>query len=459
MAGIGFTLRALARRDDLLGTVQGFGASALIAAGPWLFTIFALAGIGVYGQQLAGLEEIGLFRLIVIYNFCFSLTFSGPIVIVATRWLADAIFAKQVEDAPGMLVGGMVLSLGLQAPLAAGFYLWLADMAPALKAAAVVNYLLICAIWLISVFLTALKDYVTVTAAFAAGMLVAFLAAVALAPDFGATGALLGFSLGLSLILFGLIARVQAEYPYPPRRLFAFIPYFRRYWELALGAFAYGLAIWVDKWLMWFAPERELRAGVLAYHPTYDSAMFLAYLTIVPSMAMFVMTIETGFYERYQRFFGDMLQHATLSRIRLNHVALSRGLEAGLRNVMMLQSCLSLIAILAAPRAFDLLGIDYLQLGIFRFGVLGALFHTMLMFCCIVLSYFDLRRDVLALQILYLLVNAAASWIAQNAGFEYYGYGYFAASLICALAAFAVMIARVRRLPYIAFVTNNPSVH
>ena len=45
MAGIGFALRKLARRDDLLGILQGYAHSALVSAGPWVFTVLSLAGI------------------------------------------------------------------------------------------------------------------------------------------------------------------------------------------------------------------------------------------------------------------------------------------------------------------------------------------------------------------------------------------------------------------------------
>ena len=43
MAGIGFALRTLVERDDLSARLQGYGHAAIVAAGPWLFTVLALA--------------------------------------------------------------------------------------------------------------------------------------------------------------------------------------------------------------------------------------------------------------------------------------------------------------------------------------------------------------------------------------------------------------------------------
>ena len=99
---------------------------------------------------------------------------------------------------------------------------------------------------------------------------------------------LLGFSGGLAYILFLLIARVLAEYPYQVAHPFRFLSQFRQYWELALGGLLYNAAIWVDKWVMWFAPDSEVLASGMVSYPDYDTAMFLAYLSIVPSMAVFV---------------------------------------------------------------------------------------------------------------------------------------------------------------------------
>ena len=77
MAGIGFALRKLARRDDLLGVLQGYAHSAFIASGPWMFTILALAGINLVGRDLASADELTLFRVVIIYNFCFSVVLTG----------------------------------------------------------------------------------------------------------------------------------------------------------------------------------------------------------------------------------------------------------------------------------------------------------------------------------------------------------------------------------------------
>src|SRR4051812_27868089 len=104
MAGIGFELRKLARRDDLLGLVESYAHSALASTGPWLFTILSLSGVVMFGSRFISYEEMTQFRLVIIYNFAFSLMISAPIAMVSMRHLADSIYAKKVDDSPSVLL-------------------------------------------------------------------------------------------------------------------------------------------------------------------------------------------------------------------------------------------------------------------------------------------------------------------------------------------------------------------
>ncbi|MBM3567712.1 MAG: hypothetical protein FJX46_03045 [Alphaproteobacteria bacterium] len=458
MAGIGFALRKLARRDDLLGIIECYAHSALVSAGPWMFTVLAVGGINLIGGQLTTINEIGTYRIALIYNFAFSLVFSGPLVIVATRYLADLIYTKRVAEAPGMLLAGLGILYLVSTPPVAWFYFSVAKMSDPMRIATIVNFHLVSGIWMVGLYLTALKDFRSITYAFAIGMAASFLGGIALVERFGALGLMGGFDIGLAVILFSLISRVFAEYPYPIQRPFAFLGYFGRYWDLALAGLAYNVAIWIDKWVMWFAPEQEAMGGMISF-PDYDSAMFLAYLTIVPALAVFIVSIETDFFEHYQRFYKDIQGHANLDRIRRNHKALIQSLLDSARNVIVLQACIAGAAILVAPGLFDAMGIPATQLGIFRFGVLGALFHVMLLFVGIVLAYFDLRRHMLMLQLLFMVSNGVLSWVTLKMGFAWYGYGYFIATVLTLVVGYAVAAREVARLPYLTFVRNNASLN
>lgn len=455
MAGIGFELRKLARKDDLISVVSAYTHSSIASAGPWLFTILALGAISVWGSGLAGSEPLAVFRLIIIYNFAFSLVFSSPVTLVATRLLADEIYTGDVSEAPGLLLGCLALVFVVQFPLAWFFYFHYVDLSPLARFLSFANYFLVCGIWVASIFLTALKDYRAVSRAFGAGMLTALVATLWLARVGGVVGMLIGFSLGLTIIVFSLISRVIAEYPYPlvtPQRALRTSP---RYWEVALTGLLYNAAIWVDKWVMWFSPEQQQLSSRMISYPDYDSACFLAFLTIVPSLAIFLVRIETGFFERYQRFYEDIISHAPLQRIERNHAAIISNLQESARNLLVFQGCVSYIVILTAPQILEILGVSFLQLPIFRLAVLGALFHVLFLSVSILLSYFDMRRSWLNVNLLFFVSNALLTWITMKMGFRYYGLGYFLSALLTSVVAFAVLAHHLRDLPYQTFAAHG----
>ena len=458
MAGIGFALRKLTRRDDLIGIIQGYAHSALAATGPWLFTVAALGAISALTSGGAPVAEIVEFRLVVIYNFAFSLVATGSVMMVATRYLADSIYLKRVEGAIGLFLGTFVLAAAVQLPAVLGFYLVFAELDLAMRLLAIANFFVVSGIWVVSVFLSALKDYASITRSFFLGMVIAAVGAAALAGPLGAPGLLAGFTGGLAVILFALAGRIFTEYPYRVEKPFAFLAYFRKYWDLALAGLVQNLAIWVDKWVMWTAPERDVHPAGFVYYSHYDSATFLAYMTVVPAIAGFVISVETGFFEKYLRFYRDIQRHVTYARIVENQQALVDQVLRGIRNLVILQGSVCFACIAAAPVLFEWSGIPAPQLAMFRIAVMGSFFHVLVMSLTVVLSYFDLRRAVLTVNAVLLLTNGAFTWITLQFGFAYYGYGFFVSAIVTFVVA-AVMVGHcLGQLPYLTFVKNNTSV-
>ena len=114
-----------------------------------------------------------------------------------------------------MFLGALALLFCVQAAFGIPFYGFIVDMQPAERILALICLQVAGGIWIASPFMSALQSFGSISAAFAAGTLLAFTSAVLLAPSFGAAGMLAGFTAGLASIFFGLAARIFAEYPYP----------------------------------------------------------------------------------------------------------------------------------------------------------------------------------------------------------------------------------------------------
>ena len=93
---------------------------------------------------------------------------------VASRMMADMIFARRMGEASSLIVALYAVSLGASQLVAAPLFFLIADLSPSASVAAVVNFGLVAAVWAGATFITALKDYWTITIAFAIGMVTAF---------------------------------------------------------------------------------------------------------------------------------------------------------------------------------------------------------------------------------------------------------------------------------------------
>jgi len=460
MAGIGFALQKLTRRDDLLGILQGYSYSIFISAGPWLFTILSLAGISIIGEQQTDAEVILYFRIIIIYNFAFSLVFSGPIILVATRYLADCTYAKTPQFVPGLMLSTIGIVFIISLFMVLPFYGYAVELGDdLLRLAAISNYFLVSMLWITTVFLSNLRNFISFSVIFLFGMSLAFAASIFLmSQEYGTVGLIWGFNFGLAVIIFTTIAKILSEYPYRIIQPFSFVGYFRKYWELAVSGLAYNAAIWIDKWVMWFAPESQVVANIMVYNPAYDFSMFFAYLTIVPAMAMFTVSAETGFFKKYYSFINNIKNHAVYANIRKGHREIVWQLVKSARNIIVLQGAISVVVLFVAPQLIELNRGSIQQLAMFRFGVLGAFFHVLIMFISIILAYFDLRRLNMALHILFFVSNAVFTTVSLYMGTPYYGYGYFLSTIFTFLVGYLMLVFALTKLPYITFIANNPSV-
>jgi polysaccharide biosynthesis protein PelG len=462
MAGIGFELRRLNQEDTLSSAIASAGHAAIIAAGPWLFTIFALAAIALATDQIAGLAALSNFRAIVIYAFALSLILASPATIVATRLVGDALWLKQPESVRPLLLGAYVMTL---IPALMGLGILLILIAPALSVGLVLSAmtLTVSLIWIALAFCGAVRDYKGVTLSFLLGLGVSLCATVSIAIlGLGTVGMAWGFLAGLCVTLFGLTSRVLNTFPHPVLKpmdgIVAISSGLKTYAPLVVGAIAGTAGVWIDKFVFWTSPIGERLSSGLLHAPLYDSTMFIASLGLIPSLSSFVMNLETGFFERYQRYYGSISANGTLLQIEDARRRLARYTLDSLALISISQAALTAIVVLTAPIIINSLGLQYRQIAILRYGTLGAIFQFIFIAATSVLLFFDRRRLYVTLQVLFLVLNGVLAAVSLRLGADYYGVGYFTASLISAAVAYRLAEKTFASLNFLTFIGNNPSI-
>ena len=443
MAGIGFALRHLQARNTLTAHSLAVGHAVVIVSGPWLISVISLFLISVLASGYVGREAVDTFRLLIYYAYAIAFVISTPLLLVPTRLVADAFAVDEYSSARGYLaiVFAAAAAVSLAVSLVVFGLLLSLPVTTALSAS-------ICSVLLTLVFVAitycgAIKDFVTVTKVFSVGLfasvgLVVFAAYLRADTVF----LLAGFSFGLLVILTGLMARVMASIPLDDvpiaGRIAELVDGFRCYWPLTIGAAFSGLAIWVDKLVIWFSPFGEQLPSGLVHAPLYDSPVFLAYLTIVPALSVFLINVETGFLDRYRQFYTSIRNGGTLRQISAHGQDLSDDTIGRLFLLAVVQLAIALVLAIAAPLILPGLGLRFEQVAVFRFALFGAAFHLVFIVSTAMLLFLDRRRDFAAMQVLFFILNGGLTALFAYFGREYLGYGYLIASVISAMVAFNV---------------------
>jgi len=455
MAGIGFELKRIMRHETFLSEFTAYLYSAMISSGPWLMSILCLAVLGIFrGGDNASAHE--LFRSTVVYIYASSLIFSGILQLVCTRYLADQLYEQNIDNVLTIFYTCtmMILSLGT---ILSGLAFWFFEISLMHKFLAVLLFLVINMIWLSMIFLSAVKDYHSVVFSFAIGSFISIILVFRLGAIIGVEGDLLGYLIGQSVTLFWLIARLIAEFPASGFWDRGLISYFKKFWDLACIGFCFNLGIWADKFVFWTAPDSNVIVPYFRTHTLYDSPLFFSYLTIVPTLAMFMLKIETSFYDHYRKYYSKVIGKKDMANILEEKNLMIETLKESIREIFIIQGSITIICIVFTPEIIKALNFTILQAPIFRITLIGAFLNILLVINVIILFYFDQRKSVLLVTIVFLCCNSGFSFLTTRLGIQYYGYGYTYCCLFSLLTAFHQLDYKMKNLEYITF-TSQPVV-
>ncbi|MEM5385743.1 exopolysaccharide Pel transporter PelG [Paraburkholderia phymatum] len=453
MAGIGFELRKMLRRNTLLGLMQAYTYAGLIGAGPWVLSIVGILLIGVL--SIPFVVPTGLitqFQVSVTYLIALSLILTGPLQLAFTRFTSDRFFEKRrdlvlpnfhavifIVTAASAILGGLAIVFLFPQQTAAYRLLMLAGFA------------VMSNIWIATIFLSGMKQYMSIIVVFFIGYAVTTGSALML-NTFGLTGLLLGFVIGQTVLLAGLLALIYRDYDSDHFISFEMFRKPYRYPSLMLTGFFYNLAIWADKLMFWYSPGTgqpvigPLRASII-----YDIPVFLAYLAIIPGMAVFLMRIETDFVEYYDAFFDAVREGASLQHIERMRDAMVEALRNGIWEIMKVQAIAAMMLFAAGAILLQWLRISTLYLPLLYIDVIAASMQVVFMGTINVFFYLDKRKIVLLLVGGFVALNVVFTAITLSLNPAWYGYGFATSLLVVVLASLYLLDRKLDSLEYETF--------
>jgi uncharacterized membrane protein len=460
MAGIGFELKKLFRRQSLTAKFSAVLYSVFSTIGHLLVVIGALISVKLFLLNSSmPLDDQRLYSSIILYSFVFPLIFTSGLCIIISRYLADLMWLEKTGDILASVYGALVIYSGL-ASIPALVLLWQAQMGLVLSVLAYILYMMVGIIFILMVYVSALKDYAQISGSFIAGMIVAFggsyLAIQLSSPQVSLTVALVGsFALGMTIVAAGILMGIKKYFRVPSTQYFDFLIYMGKYPSLFWFNTFYTLGIYVQNFIFWGYYKTQNSISVFFFSDDFDMATALGVLTILPAIVLFVVRMETSFYD-YFREYLQAVNTLTGAEIERAKERMRRSMWQEFFFVAELQILISLVSVVVGIAVLPLLGLSMTIVEVFPNMVAGFLFTYFMFLACTLMQYFENYLDCLRIMTLFLLLNTIFTILTAQLGPEFYGLGIVFASTVSLIAALLYLKKTLDSVDYIIFCSRVP---
>ena len=403
--------------------------------------------------------EVQQFAVSVTYLMAGSLILTGVLQLMFTRFVADRLFEEKGQVVVPNLLGALTLTTLVSGCLGLTAVIYFFGEQPLLyRACMLLCFVCLCDLWIVVVLLSGLKAYKAVLVVLLLGYSLATATSYALR-GYGLVGVLAGFTLAQGCIFFVLLALIVLQYPaFTEGGLvsYSFLSRKKSFYSLLATGLLNNLAIWADKFIFWMTPDTsEQIIGPLRASLIYDLPIFLAYLSIIPGMGVFLMRMETDFAEKYDQFYDAVRGGESLEKIYTLKEGMIFALRQGIYQIFKVQGMTALVLILAGPRLLDAIGISRLYLPLFNVDLVGVGMQMVLLGVLNAIFYFDYRRSALLINLAFLVSNVVFTSATIRMDYAYYGYGYALATTTTCFMGLLILLRRLDVLEYETFMLQK----
>lgn len=453
MAGIGFELKKMFRNQGYLSSMKAYAFSSLVTVGPMLL---CMVMITVLQQILLHLDVSYLERMTflaaVVYAFVFSLLITCGFSMVISRYIADKIYLREYNDIIASLYGAMATCLCLGGTIGALFY-WLSPLAAPFKLTAYLLFVELIVVWLQSTYLSALKDYMRIIRGYLVAVAVTITTALLLlnlTDVEKGIAMLLSLDSGFFIMIVLSMVHLESYFPKRERNYFDFLQYIRKFPSLLGTGFFCSLGFYVHHFVFWLAsPLQESVAGTYLIAPSYDVPAFYASLSILPTMVVFVVSVETAFYEKYRTYYGTILGNGSVRDIKRAKSDMIQTLWQELSFMMEIQLFFTFVSLALGITLLPHIGFSSEQIERFNILVIAGFLYAVMFVVMLLLLYFDDRKGAFAVMSLF-LVSTIGMTIAMLS-LENYGFSFFISTCIALIAGLGRLFYFLKNIDYYTY--------
>lgn len=457
MAGIGFEIKKILRRESYLSIFTAYAYAGIIGSGPWILSILGVLIIGIMSVSLTVPHAlITQFQVTVTHLMAMSLILTGFLQLGFTRYIADRLFEKDIDAILPNFIGSIFVTTLISGLVGMALALLaFPKLDTVFRILLIANFVVLCNIWIATIFLSGMKNYKEILILFALGYSIAVISAIVL-HNSELNGLLLGFLLGHFTLLVGMMMLIIRSYPSDRFIEFDFLRKKRMFAALIWTGFFFNLGVWIDKYIFWYTPSTGVSViGPFNASLIYDLPIFLAYLSIIPGMAVFLVRMETDFVEYYQKFYNAVREGGTLDYIYEMRDEMVSVARQGIFEIIKIQAIAILIIFVAAPTLLHKFGLSQFYISLLYIDVVGAGLQVVFLGILNVLFYLDKRIVALFLTALFALLNFLFSLLTIHLGATWYGYGFTVSLLITVIVGFYLLDRKLDILEYETFMLQK----
>lgn len=168
MAGIGFELRRMLRKNTLTGLIQAYAYAGVIGSGPWVFSIIGILLVGIFSASVVVPNFlVTQFQTSVTYLVACSLILTGFVQLAFTRFVSDRLFEKQ-RDLILPNLHGLLLIVMVFAAVLGSLSLFVVFPGERLlyRMLMLAGFGVMCGVWILAILLSGMKRYRAITILF-----------------------------------------------------------------------------------------------------------------------------------------------------------------------------------------------------------------------------------------------------------------------------------------------------
>ncbi len=452
MAGIGFELRKIFNKRTLASKVIGSIYATMSTIGPTIIFMLLLFVLTKIVNAMNTIEMENLFFVASFtYEFLIAILVASLFNTVISRYISDKIFMEKEDDICASLLGTMTVASVISGIIY--FILcYLIYKNDKVSMFLLINYyllgVLVTNVYVVMNYVSALKEYKEVTYSFIIGLIPA--AIVFLIVHFYFKVSLIAsiyasLAFAFAFILLMLVFWCVKAFGAPSDKYFEFLGYFKKHFVLAISGVSYMLGLYFTNIIYWNFSDMKVKVSIFNIAPNYDLASFFAIVISLPAFVLFVVKVETVFYEKYVKYISA-LNEGTYDFIEKNRVSMSNTVKLQLFYVYDMQLVISILLISISAIVFPLLSISNHVLSMFMILGMGMFCVTCMYLTVIFLYYFQDYKASAISTLVFLILEIISCLICLKLKDPYYPLPILISGIISWIVSFILLRRRLKNI-------------